>query len=214
MTGYLPLGFEYAVELTYPESEGTSSGLLNCSAQVCKHPGWLPNLMRSQEKKNMHYVNLIFFHCRYLESFSPSPKGRLLTDGAQWWETSFLPFFYYWAQCWRVKYQFLFSSCLSGFLYHKAEVNLSDTQQLTCKHVIFKGNCDTILSNGLDLSRQVWNHLLSARFPSSGWISNWTQQLVIKTRCSCHHTTYVWFLHLKRCRILKLPVSVEVLDSV
>ncbi|XP_005986602.1 heme transporter FLVCR2 isoform X7 [Latimeria chalumnae] len=34
MTGYLPLGFEYAVELTYPESEGTSSGLLNVSAQV------------------------------------------------------------------------------------------------------------------------------------------------------------------------------------
>ncbi|KAM9355147.1 choline/ethanolamine transporter flvcr2a isoform 4-T5 [Pholidichthys leucotaenia] len=34
MTGYLPLGFEYAVELTYPESEGTSSGLLNCSAQI------------------------------------------------------------------------------------------------------------------------------------------------------------------------------------
>lgn len=34
MTGYLPLGFEYAAELTYPESEGTSSGLLNASAQV------------------------------------------------------------------------------------------------------------------------------------------------------------------------------------
>uniref|UniRef100_A0A673K178 Feline leukemia virus subgroup C cellular receptor family, member 2a n=1 Tax=Sinocyclocheilus rhinocerous TaxID=307959 RepID=A0A673K178_9TELE len=34
MTGYLPLGFEIAVELTYPESEGTSSGLLNCSAQM------------------------------------------------------------------------------------------------------------------------------------------------------------------------------------
>uniref|UniRef100_A0AAY4B4I5 Choline/ethanolamine transporter FLVCR1 n=1 Tax=Denticeps clupeoides TaxID=299321 RepID=A0AAY4B4I5_9TELE len=34
MTGYLPLGFEFAVELTYPESEGTSSGMLNCSAQV------------------------------------------------------------------------------------------------------------------------------------------------------------------------------------
>ena len=34
MTGYLPLGFEFAVELTYPESEGTSSGLLNSSAQV------------------------------------------------------------------------------------------------------------------------------------------------------------------------------------
>ena len=34
MTGYLPLGFEFAVELTFPEGEGTSSGLLNCSAQV------------------------------------------------------------------------------------------------------------------------------------------------------------------------------------
>lgn len=38
MTGYLPLGFEFAVELTYPESEGTSSGLLNCSAQVTGNP--------------------------------------------------------------------------------------------------------------------------------------------------------------------------------
>ncbi|XP_076313105.1 choline/ethanolamine transporter flvcr2a-like isoform X1 [Tachypleus tridentatus] len=34
MTGYLPLGFELAAEITYPESEGTSSGLLNASAQV------------------------------------------------------------------------------------------------------------------------------------------------------------------------------------
>ncbi|CAB1330910.1 unnamed protein product [Coregonus sp. 'balchen'] len=34
MTGYLPLGFEFAVELTFPECEGTSSGLLNCSAQI------------------------------------------------------------------------------------------------------------------------------------------------------------------------------------
>lgn len=34
MTGYLPVGFEFAVEITYPESEGTSSGLLNTSAQV------------------------------------------------------------------------------------------------------------------------------------------------------------------------------------
>lgn len=34
MTGYLPVGFEFAAELTYPESEGTSSGLLNASAQV------------------------------------------------------------------------------------------------------------------------------------------------------------------------------------
>lgn len=34
MTGYLPLGFEFAVEITYPEPEGTSSGLLNAAAQV------------------------------------------------------------------------------------------------------------------------------------------------------------------------------------
>ena len=34
MTGYLPVGFEFAAELTYPEPEGTSSGLLNTSAQV------------------------------------------------------------------------------------------------------------------------------------------------------------------------------------
>nr|CAH8862607.1 unnamed protein product [Trichobilharzia regenti] len=34
MTGYLSLGFELAAELTYPESEGLSSGLLNTSAQI------------------------------------------------------------------------------------------------------------------------------------------------------------------------------------
>ena len=34
MTGYLPIGFEFAAELTYPISEGSSSGLLNASAQV------------------------------------------------------------------------------------------------------------------------------------------------------------------------------------
>ena len=34
MTGYLPVGFEFAAELTYPESEGTSSGFLNASAQA------------------------------------------------------------------------------------------------------------------------------------------------------------------------------------
>ncbi|KAJ8396151.1 hypothetical protein AAFF_G00020180 [Aldrovandia affinis] len=34
MTGYLPLGFEFGVEITYPEAEGTSSGLLNAFAQI------------------------------------------------------------------------------------------------------------------------------------------------------------------------------------
>ncbi|XP_037046859.1 feline leukemia virus subgroup C receptor-related protein 2 [Bradysia coprophila] len=34
MTGYLPVGFEFAAELTYPEPEGTSSGILNAACQV------------------------------------------------------------------------------------------------------------------------------------------------------------------------------------
>ncbi|KAH3727160.1 hypothetical protein DPMN_053086 [Dreissena polymorpha] len=35
MTGYVPVGFEFAAEITYPEpEEGTSSGLLNGAAQA------------------------------------------------------------------------------------------------------------------------------------------------------------------------------------
>lgn len=34
MTGYLPVGFELAAELTYPEPEGTSAGLLNAVVQI------------------------------------------------------------------------------------------------------------------------------------------------------------------------------------
>lgn len=34
MTGLLPVGFELAAELTYPEPEGTSAGLLNATSQV------------------------------------------------------------------------------------------------------------------------------------------------------------------------------------
>ncbi|KAL3308334.1 hypothetical protein Ciccas_013136, partial [Cichlidogyrus casuarinus] len=33
-TGYLPLGFEFAAELTYPENEALTSSLLNGSAQL------------------------------------------------------------------------------------------------------------------------------------------------------------------------------------
>ena len=39
MTGYLPIGFEFAAEITFPESEATSSGLLNVSAQVSNATG-------------------------------------------------------------------------------------------------------------------------------------------------------------------------------
>ncbi|CAH1799530.1 unnamed protein product [Owenia fusiformis] len=34
MTGYIPVGYEFAVEITYPEPEGTSAGILNFSAQI------------------------------------------------------------------------------------------------------------------------------------------------------------------------------------
>ncbi|XP_054166067.1 uncharacterized MFS-type transporter C09D4.1-like [Oppia nitens] len=34
MTGYLPIGFELAAEISYPQPEGTSAGLLNASAQI------------------------------------------------------------------------------------------------------------------------------------------------------------------------------------
>jgi len=34
MTGYLPVGFEFAAEITYPVCEGISSGMLNASAQA------------------------------------------------------------------------------------------------------------------------------------------------------------------------------------
>lgn len=34
MTGYLAVGYELAAELTYPESEGTSSGMLNAVVQI------------------------------------------------------------------------------------------------------------------------------------------------------------------------------------
>lgn len=61
MTGYLPLGFEYAVELTYPESEGTSSGLLNCSAQVCPHPARLLHIKKNNTTHAFKMLSLQIF---------------------------------------------------------------------------------------------------------------------------------------------------------
>jgi FLVCR family feline leukemia virus subgroup C receptor-related protein len=34
MTGYLPIGFEFGAEITYPQSEATSSALLNLSIAI------------------------------------------------------------------------------------------------------------------------------------------------------------------------------------
>lgn len=62
MTGYLPLGFEFAAELTYPESEGTSSGLLNVSAQV-----------------GVVFLFLAFFCRQRYETVAPSPESHFLS---------------------------------------------------------------------------------------------------------------------------------------
>jgi FLVCR family feline leukemia virus subgroup C receptor-related protein len=40
MTGYLPVGFEFAAELTYPASEFLTSGLLNLGSNV-RHIQWM-----------------------------------------------------------------------------------------------------------------------------------------------------------------------------
>lgn len=67
MTGYLPVGFEFAAELTYPEAEGTSSGLLNASAQFfgifcTMADGQL--LDRYVDNGDSALMPLIFFYCR------------------------------------------------------------------------------------------------------------------------------------------------------
>lgn len=76
MTGYLPLGFEYAVELTYPESEGTSSGLLNCSAQVCRHPGWLLRIRSRGGKNALHFFFIADFW-NYFHHLSREDYGQM-----------------------------------------------------------------------------------------------------------------------------------------
>ncbi len=76
MTGYLPLGFEFGVEITYPESEGTSSGLLNAFAQVSQVPQKCPE---GAKCSTFTLINHVFVSvcvcvcvcvCRYLGSFS------------------------------------------------------------------------------------------------------------------------------------------------
>lgn len=97
MTGYLPLGFEFAVELTYPESEGMSSGLLNVSAQVgltgwwlrssrsVPCPAWLAQalLYGSSALLWASWLGSCFQSSLYLSrclgSSSPSPRARLST---------------------------------------------------------------------------------------------------------------------------------------
>ncbi|CAM9823051.1 unnamed protein product [Lampetra fluviatilis] len=64
MTGYIPLGFEFAAELTYPESEGTSSGLLNAAAQLF---GLIFTVVQGQLTKHFSpLVGNIFICCSLL----------------------------------------------------------------------------------------------------------------------------------------------------
>ena len=63
MTGYLPLGFEFAAEITFPESEGTSSGLLNASAQVRNWKKIFLFLYR------FHSVNSLIFYITFPQCF-------------------------------------------------------------------------------------------------------------------------------------------------
>lgn len=102
MTGYLPLGFEFAVELTYPESEGTSSGLLNCSAQVCV--SYLMIIVLFKRAVSYFVLNFILFlrvymdlpailmivisYCRYSGSYLRSVRGKLWTRLILWLEIS------------------------------------------------------------------------------------------------------------------------------
>ena len=66
MTGYLPVGFELAAEVTYPEPEGTSCGLLNTSAQV----NFFVNFEFIQ-------IDIHLLHFRYLVYFIPIRKVEL-----------------------------------------------------------------------------------------------------------------------------------------
>ncbi|CAH2328951.1 feline leukemia virus subgroup C receptor-related 2 isoform X1 [Pelobates cultripes] len=63
MTGYLPLGFEFAAELTHPECEGTSSGLLNVSAQVF---GLIFTMIQGQILESFGVIPGNLFLCSFL----------------------------------------------------------------------------------------------------------------------------------------------------
>ena len=74
MTGYLPVGFELAAEITYPESEGTSCGLLTTTAPVCQ-----VCLFRLQEPeiKPLSCLFVFLFIIRYSESYSFTARVEL-----------------------------------------------------------------------------------------------------------------------------------------
>lgn len=62
MTGYLPVCFEFGAEITYPESEGISSALLNESAEVSKTKYMAHFLLLLMVS---FFMNVIRSECRY-----------------------------------------------------------------------------------------------------------------------------------------------------
>uniref|UniRef100_A0A667YB80 Choline/ethanolamine transporter FLVCR1 n=1 Tax=Myripristis murdjan TaxID=586833 RepID=A0A667YB80_9TELE len=77
MTGYLPLGFEFGVEITYPEPEGTSSGLLNAFAQIF---GIIFTLIQDKLTSNYNPLAGNLFLCAWIFK-------RVLTSTPSSWVT-------------------------------------------------------------------------------------------------------------------------------
>lgn len=65
MTGYLPVCFEFGAEITYPESEGISSALLNESAEVSKikYMGQCLLLLKVIHSKFRYFEKFMGFLC-------------------------------------------------------------------------------------------------------------------------------------------------------
>lgn len=86
MTGYLPVGFEFAAELTYPEPEGTSSGLLNAAAQVCSITKeycttFLNNLQFPPDLRNIFHDDILRTPRRVWRYCSKLHDGRIPGGG-------------------------------------------------------------------------------------------------------------------------------------
>lgn len=73
MTGYLPVGFEFAAELTFPECEGLSSGLLNTSAQVGRRGSWITE----ESFERFNYIHKRYTQLGLLTSFVCTELTRL-----------------------------------------------------------------------------------------------------------------------------------------
>lgn len=70
MTGYLPLGFEFAAEITYPHPANTPAGLLNLSAQVSDLLTLCAlnlSCQLLQHPTTNHYANLFDKYNRFLD---------------------------------------------------------------------------------------------------------------------------------------------------